>query len=413
MRGPGPADHPEAAPSPSQRETMDFSVNSQLTDLAARTRAFVEQQIIPFERDPRWGAHGPSEDLRQEMNALAKQAGLFAPHAPQEYGGLGLGHLDRSFVFEQAGYSLLGPSALHCGAPDEGNVHLLEVVANDQQRRDYLEPLCRGERSCFAMTEPGGAGADPMMMQTTATKTADGYVINGRKWLITGARNAAMMIIMAKAEGGEAEGATLFLTRLPREGIVIERDMNTMDSSFAGGHSVIRFDNLVLQDSDILGAPGEGFKYAQVRLAPARLTHCMRWLGSAQRAHDTAARYAASRMAFGKILGEHEGVGFMLADNEMEMRSARLSLQQAAWVLDQGERGTTESSMAKVQCSETIWNVVDRSVQILGGAGITDETPVERIFREVRGFRIYDGPSEVHRWSLARKALKKAGRNAP
>lgn len=391
---------------------MDFSVPQRLRDLAARTRSFIETQIVPFERDPRWGAHGPSEDLRQDMNALAKQAGLWAPHAPREYGGMGLGHLDRAFVFEEAGYSLLGPSALHCGAPDEGNTHLLEVVATPQQRRDYLEPLCRGDRSCFAMTEPGGAGADPMMMQTTATKTADGYVINGRKWLITGARNASFMILMAKTTAPDGtEGATMFLTPLPRDGIVIERDMNTMDSSFAGGHSVIRFENLVLQDSDILGAPGEGFKYAQVRLAPARLTHCMRWLGSARRAHDTAARYAATRHAFGRVLGDHEGVGFMLADNEMDLRSARLSLQQAAWVLDQGERGTTESSMAKVQCSETIWNVVDRSMQILGGAGITDETPVERIFREVRGFRIYDGPSEVHRWSLARKALKQAGRN--
>lgn len=392
---------------------MDFSVSARLRDLAERTHAFIEQDIIPFEKDPRWGEHGPSEDMRLEMNALARKAGVFAPHVPKEFGGLGLGHLDRAFVFEEAGYSILGPSAMHCGAPDEGNVHLLDVVANTEQRRTYLEPLCRGARSCFAMTEPGGAGADPMMMQTTAELTSDGYVLNGRKWLITGARNASFMIIMAKTVGlGDADGATMFLTKLPRDGIVIERDMNTMDSSFAGGHSVIRFDNLVLQKEDILGAPGEGFKYAQVRLAPARLTHCMRWLGAARRAHDTAARYAATRHAFGKVLGEHEGVGFKLADNDMEIRSARLSLQQAAWVLDQGERGTTESSMAKVQCSETIWNVVDRSMQILGGAGITDETPVERIFREVRGFRIYDGPSEVHRWSLARKALKRAGRNA-
>lgn len=392
---------------------MDFSTNPEIVQLAEKARAFVEQSVVPFETDKRWGEHGPSEDLRTELNALARDAGLFAPHAPREYGGLGLGHLDRAFVFEAAGYSLLGPVALHCAAPDEGNTHLLDVVANEAQRKTYLEPLARGARSCFAMTEPDGAGADPSMMLTTAEKTGDGYVINGRKWLITGARDASFCIIMARNLGGEHDGgATMFLTALPRDGITIERDMTTMDSSFPGGHSVLRFENLVLQESDILGKPGEGFKYAQVRLAPARLTHCMRWLGAAQRAHDVAARYAATRQAFGKALGEHEGVGFMLADNEIEMRAARLSLQQAAWVLDQGGRGTTESSMAKVQCSEAIWNVADRAMQILGGRGITSETPVERIFREVRGFRIYDGPSEVHRWSLARKTLKKAGANS-
>ncbi len=392
---------------------MDFSVETRISDLAARTRAFVEREVVPFEKDPRWGEHGPSEALRLELNVLAREAGLFAPHAPTEFGGLGLSHLERAFVFEAAGYSLLGPVALHCAAPDEGNVHLLDVVADEAQRAAYLGPLARGARSCFAMTEPDGAGADPSMMQTNARPTGDGYVINGRKWLITGARGAQFIIIMARIDGGPHDGgATMFLSPLPRDGIVIERDMNTMDMSFAGGHSVLRFDNLVLRESDILGAPGEGFKYAQVRLAPARLTHCMRWLGAAQRAHDVAARHAATRHAFGKPLGEHEGVGFMLADNEIEIRAARLSLQQAAWVLDQCGLGSSESSMAKVQCSEAIWNVADRAVQILGGIGITDETPVERIFREVRGFRIYDGPSEVHRWSLARKVLKRAGQAA-
>ena len=240
---------------------MDFSTNPEIVQLAEKARAFVEQSVVPFETDKRWGEHGPSEDLRTELNALARDAGLFAPHAPREYGGLGLGHLDRAFVFEAAGYSLLGPVALHCAAPDEGNTHLLDVVANEAQRKTYLEPLARGARSCFAMTEPDGAGADPSMMLTTAEKTGDGYVINGRKWLITGARDASFCIIMARNLGGEHDGgATMFLTALPRDGITIERDMTTMDSSFPGGHSVLRFENLVLQESDILGKPGEGFK---------------------------------------------------------------------------------------------------------------------------------------------------------
>lgn len=386
---------------------MDFSIPTHIQDLTERTRDFVRSKIIPYEKDPRWGAHGLSDEMRIEMNDLARKAGLFMPHGPKEFGGLGLNMVERAFVLEASGYSMLGPVAMHCAAPDEGNTHLLDVVADADQRKKYLKPLVMGARSCFAMTEPGGAGSDPTLMNTTAEKTADGYVINGRKWFITGARGAAFMIIMAKIKGGPLDGeATMFLTDLPREGIRIVKEQNSMDSSFVGGHAVIEYDNLVLQDADILGAPGKGFQYAQVRLAPARLTHCMRWLGSAQRAQDIAADYASKRIAFGKPLASHEGVSFKLADSEMEMRAARLSMLQACWVLDQGGRGTTESSMAKVQCSEISWEVVDRALQILGGQGMTDDTIVARIFRDIRAFRIYDGPSEVHRWSIGRKVVK-------
>jgi acyl-CoA dehydrogenase len=326
--------------------------------------------------------------MRDEMNALARDAGLFMPHGPKEFGGLGLNMVERAFVLEASGYSMLGPVAMHCAAPDEGNTHMLDVVANEAQRQKYLKPLVEGGRSCFAMTEPDGAGSDPMLMSTTAEPTADGYVINGRKWFITGARGAGFMIIMARMKGGPQDGeATMFLTGLPREGVRIAKAQNSMDSSFTGGHAVIEFDNLIVQDEDVLGEVGKGFDYAQVRLAPARLTHCMRWLGSAQRALDIAADYAGRRMAFGKTLGQHEGVSFKLADSEMEIRS-------------------TESSMAKVQCSEAAWNTVDRAVQILGGQGMTDDTIVARIFRDIRAFRIYDGPSEVHRWSIGRKVIK-------
>ena len=386
---------------------MDFSIPDHIQDLTGRTRDFVRSKIIPYEKDPRWGAHGLSDEMRIEMNELARKAGLFMPHGPKEFGGLGLNMVERAFVLEASGYSMLGPVAMHCAAPDESNTHLLDVVADADQRKKYLKPLVKGARSCFAMTEPGGAGSDPTLMNTTAEKTADGYVINGRKWFITGARGAAFMIIMAKIKGGPLDGeATMFLTDLPREGIRIVKEQNSMDSSFVGGHAVIEYDNLVLQDADILGAPGKGFQYAQVRLAPARLTHCMRWLGSAQRAQDIAADYASKRIAFGKPLASHEGVSFKLADSEMEMRAARLSMLQACWVLDQGGRGTTESSMAKVQCSEISWEVVDRALQILGGQGMTDDTIVARIFRDIRAFRIYDGPSEVHRWSIGRKVVK-------
>jgi acyl-CoA dehydrogenase len=258
-------------------------------------------------------------------------------------------------------------------------------------------------RSCFAMTEPDpGAGADPSMLQTTATRDGEDFLISGRKWFISGAQGAAFAIIMAKTGEG---AATLFLTSMDEPGIQIERVMDSLDSCFIGGHCVLKLDAVRVPASNVLGQIGQGFRNAQVRLAPARLTHCMRWLGQARRAQDIALDYARRRQAFGRTLGEHEGVGFMLADNAIALQTSRLLIQHTAWVLDQGHSGNVESSMAKVQVSEAVWGVVDRCAQILGGQGVTGETPVMRIFKDMRAFRIYDGPSEVHRWSLARKLL--------
>ena len=239
-----------------------------------------------------------------------------------------------------------------------------------------------------------------------ATPDGDGFRINGRKWLITGAEGAGCAIIMARNEGGPMDGhATMFLADLPDPAIRIERTLDTMDSSFTGGHGVLEFDNLRLPADSVLGEVGKGFRYAQVRLAPARLSHCMRWLGSAMRAQDIAADYARNRVAFGKKLGEHEGVSFMLAHNLMDMHTARLSIWHTAWLLDQGHRAANESSMAKVICSEAYFRIADRCMQILGGLGITRDTVVERIFRDIRAFRIYDGPSEVHRWALGARIV--------
>ncbi len=384
---------------------MDFSISPELDELRARTAAFVRDKIIPLETDPRQGRHGPTDAFRRELNALAAAAGLLAPHVGTEWGGLGLSHVGKALVFEEAGYSLLGPLAMNISAPDEGNMHLLEAVATPEQKERFLRPLAAGQvRSCFCMTEPApGAGSDPAALATTARRDGNHWVINGVKWFITGAEGAAFAIIMAKGEDGQA---TMFLADMDSPGIEVVRAMDSLDQGFPGGHGVVRFTDLRVPASDILGEPGKGFRYAQVRLAPARLTHCMRWLGAARRAHAIAADYARRREVFGQMLGAHEGVGFMLADNEMDIRMSRLAIWQTAWVLDQGRSGGTESSMAKVFCAEAIWRVVDRCVQTLGGQGVTGETLVERIFREVRGFRIYDGPSEVHRWSIARRVMK-------
>jgi acyl-CoA dehydrogenase len=389
---------------------MDFSLPDDVVELAERTRCFVRERVLPYENDPRQTAHGPSPELRRELLALGRDAGLLSPHVGREWGGLGLDHRAQAVVFEEAGYSPLGPVALNCFAPDEGNMQLLERVAEAAQKERWLRPLAAGEiRSCFMMTEPApGAGSDPAMLQTTARRDGEDFVIDGRKWLITGAVGAELAIIMAKNEsdGGGPAGATMFLAPMTAPGIVVERVLDTLDRFMAGGHAVVRLDRLRLHESQVLGRVGEGFRYAQVRLAPARLTHCMRWLGAARRAHEVATDHARQRTAFGKPLGEHEGVGFMLADNEMDLETSRLVIWHTAWLLDQGRRAGHESSMAKVIASEAIWRVVDRSVQILGGLGITEDTIVARLFREIRPFRIYDGPSEVHRWSIARRLLR-------
>ena len=257
-------------------------------------------------------------------------------------------------------------------------------------------------RSAFFMTEPameGGAGSDPSMMKTTCAKDGNHWVINGRKAFITGAEGAKVGIIMAK----NPDGACMFLVDLPHPAIRIERVLDTIDNSMPGGHAVVVIDNLRLPADQMLGESGEGFRYAQIRLSPARLSHCMRWLGGCTRANEIAADYANRRHAFGKPLIDHEGVGFMLAENLIDLKQAELMIDWCADVLDAGSLGTAESSMAKVAVSEALMRIADRCVQVMGGMGVSGETIVAQIFREIRAFRIYDGPTEVHKWSLAKK----------
>lgn len=293
-------------------------------------------------------------------------------------------------------------------------MHLLHKIATEDQKRKYLYPLENGDiRSCFAMTEPPpGAGSDPSALKTVAVPAKDGkggWIINGEKWLITGSSGASFAIIMAQTldDNGKNIGASMFLSDMKVPEVETVKVLDTMDSSFTGGHGHIRFNNLRVGPDSVLGKLGEGFNYAQVRLAPARLTHCMRWLGAATRAHDIASKYACERQSFGKRLIDHQGVSFQLADNEMDILTARLHIRNCAAVLDEGHSASMESRISKVVCSEAIFRIVDRSMQILGGAGVTQETEIQAIFRDVRAFRIYDGASEVHRMSIGKEVARK------
>ena len=383
---------------------IDFELGDALAALQQRVRSFVNTEVIPREpevtRDP-----AALERVRRELQARARAAGLFLPTGSKELGGLGLSWREVAVVLEEAGRSLLGPQALNASAPDEGNLHMLAHVANEAQRRRYLEPLARGEvRSSFAMTEPmPGAGSDPKALRARAERRGSGWVIDGEKWFITGFEGAAFVIVLAKAP----EGPTMFLVEVGTKGLEQLRMIPTLDHQTPGGHCQILFSRCEVPGEAVLGEPGKGFEYAQLRLVPARLTHCMRWLGVAVRSMEIASRYAVARTSFGHTLSEHQSVQNFVADSQIEIHAARLMIWHAAWLLDRGEQARDESSMAKVFVAETVNKVIDRAVQICGALGISDDTQLSTFYKEARPFRIYDGPSAVHRGAIARRALRK------
>ena len=375
--------------------------------IADKVETFVREVVFPYEQDARRDHHGaPLDEMVFEMREKARSAGVLTPHILPD--GSHLTQVETAEVLIKSGLSPLGPLACNTNAPDEGNMYLLGRVGSDHLKDKFLQKMVEGRaRSAFLMTEPaelGGAGSDPSMMITTCRKDGNHWVVSGRKAFITGAEGAQVGIVMAKSEEPDSEGgACMFLVDLPDPAIRIDHVPNTIDNSMPGGHATITIDNLRVPADQMLGEAGEGFKYAQVRLSPARLSHCMRWLGACIRAQEIATDYACRRMAFGKQLIDHEGVGFMLAQNRIDLKQAELMVYWCAGVLDSGSLGTTESSMAKVAVSEALMRVADNCVQVMGGNGVTDKTVVEQVFREIRAFRIYDGPTEVHKWSLAKK----------
>ena len=378
-------------------------------EIAARVETFVRDIVVPYEKDPRCSEHGPSDELVAELRKKARAAGVLTPHILSD--GSHLTQRETATVLKASGLSPLGPVAVNTMAPDEGNMYLLGKVGSPEMKARFLKPMVEGHaRSAFFMTEPageGGAGSDPSMMQTTAVQDGNHWVINGRKTFITGAKGAKVGIVMAKS----AAGACMFVVDLPDPAIRIDRVIDTIDSSMPGGHAMVTIDNLRVPADQMLGEDGAGFNYAQVRLSPARLSHCMRWFGATKRANEIATAYAVKRHAFGKPLIDHEGVGFMLADNLIDLKQAELMIDWCADVLDTGVLGTAESSMAKVAVSEALYRVADRCVQVMGGTGVSTDTIVEQVFREIRAFRIYDGPTEVHKWSLAKKIKRDAAKS--
>jgi acyl-CoA dehydrogenase len=382
---------------------MDFELPPDLVELRDRVAAFVRDEVIPHEGEE-------NVDIKA-LREKARKAHIYGPQLPPEWGGLGLGTVGMCVVFEQAGRSLLGPLALHCAAPDEGNMHLLSLYATPEQREQYLRPLVEGKiRSCFAMSEPApGAGADPTMLKTQAVRVDGGWEITGRKWFATGAEGSTFAITMAVTDSNVPahKGSSMFLVPTNAKGFRLIRSVPIMGGhGGVGGHGEVDFDHVRIPESAMLGPLGEGFKMAQVRLTPARLTHCMRWMGVAQRSLEIAIARAKEREAFGKKLAEHQAVQWMIADSEIELHASRMMVMHAAWKQERGEDIRHESSICKVFVAEAINRVIDRAIQICGALGVSTDTPLEHFFREARAFRIYDGPSEVHRMVIARNVMR-------
>lgn len=360
---------------------IDFALEPRVAEIRERVVDFVRTVAIPAEALD-LSTHGLDDGLRAELQVKAREAGVFAPQVAPELGGLGLDHRGEAVVFEEAGYSILGPQALNCAAPDEGNMHLLSRVANADHQERYLRPLAAGDiRSCFAMTEPApGAGSDPSMLLTEARKVDGGWSISGRKWFITGAEGAAFTICMARTSQSieHGRGATMFIVEAGTAGMHVERVIDALDRSFPGGHCEVVFEDCRVGEDAILGEPDEGYRYAQVRLAPARLTHCMRWLGIARRAHDIALDRASEREAFGARLGELGMVQQLIADSVLDLQTSRMLIWHCAWKLDTGPAARQESSIAKAHVAEAVNRVVDRSVQICGSVGVSGDSQLAR-----------------------------------
>lgn len=390
---------------------MDFTLPPEVAALRRRVREFVGTRVIPLEADP--DSFGEHEHIRlgllEELRAEVKAAGLWTPQLPRERGGLGLGAAGMAALYEEMGRSLFGPVCFNCAAPDDGNMLLLERVATEEQKRRWLDPIAEGRvRSAFAMTEPApGAGSDPSMMRTVAERDGDVWRVRGRKWFVTGGAEARHFILVARTGDGGRRGLTAFLFDAAQPGWSIGRRIPIMGPEEHGGHCELLFDGLEIPDGQRLMGVGEGLKATQIRLGTARLTHCMRWLGMAQRALGIAAAHVRGRESFGQPLAAHEGVQWMLGEAAMAIETGRLLTMRAAWRLDRGDFARQDVSMAKIHVSETLHRAVDTAIQLCGAKGYSKDTPLEWMYRYARQARLVDGASEVHKMVLARLYLER------
>jgi acyl-CoA dehydrogenase len=383
---------------------MDFTISPRIEEFRARIASFVDEKILPLEADrASYDAHENIRiDLADRLRAQARDAGLWCLQLKPETGGQGLGKVGMAVCYEAMNRSIFGPVIFNSAAPDDGNMMVLEAVGTPVQKERWLKPIVDGKvRSAFAMTEPmPGGGSDPSMIQTRAEKRGGKYVITGRKWFITGAEEAQHFILLAKTSDDPRKGLTAFLFDRDQPGWKIERRIEIMGPEEHGGHCELVFDGLDVDESDVLMNEGDGLKVTQIRLGPARLTHCMRWLGLSKRCVEIARAYAAERTGFGKRLADRESIQMMLGDLALKIEIGRLLVMKAAWALDRGSFARKEVSMAKVHVANLLHQAADTAIQINGARGYSKDTVLEWIYRYARQARLVDGADEVHKMVL-------------
>jgi acyl-CoA dehydrogenase len=393
---------------------MDFSLSGELESVRVRTRRFVDGHVMPIEADrSNYDEHENIRlDVMRGLQDKARAEGLWAPQAPKEYGGMALPVVGWAVMYEEANRSIFGPLAFNCSAPDDGNMNLLARTATPAQKEKWLRPIVEGKvRSAFAMTEPApGGGSDPGMIRTRAERTGSGWTVHGHKWFITGAGIAEHFILIARTSDDTRRGLTAFLFHRDQPGWRILRRIPIMGPEEHGGHCELVFEGLEIPDKNILMKVGDGLRATQIRLGPARLTHCMRWLGLAKRCMEIAQSYVAEREGFGIRLADRESVQIKLGQVAHQIAIGRLLVMHAAWKLDQGDRARKEVSMAKVQVADTLHQAADVAIQLNGARGYSKDTILEWIYRYARQARLVDGASEVHNMVLAR-FMKDEGRD--
>ncbi|MFC6835925.1 acyl-CoA dehydrogenase family protein [Halomarina ordinaria] len=389
---------------------MEYHDSPEARELRDRARAFMDEVVIPTEREHQQEGDVPSSvvaDLREE----AREYEVFCPQIDEEWGGMGVAFRDVLPLFEEAGRSVLGAPAMRVDAPDEGNMHTIELVGTEEQKEEYLRPLVAGDiNSAFSMTEPKqGAGSDPKMMQTKAEKDGDEWVLDGHKWWTTQGSEADVFIVMARTDmdAHPYAGTSLFLVPADADGVTIVRDIPHLSQGLIhSSHAEIEYDGVRIPEENLLGTLNEGFTHAQQRLGPARLTHCMRFTGMATRALDIAKAYMADREAFGSTLDEKQAQRFEVADFETELHASRTMVRHAAREITEGGEARIPVSMCKVFAAKTAQGAIDFSLQACGGAGISRDLPISDFYQAVRAFRIVDGADEVHKRVIARDAFE-------
>jgi acyl-CoA dehydrogenase len=387
---------------------IDFSFPPELEALRTRVREFIDTIVRPLEEQLDESNRDALVSTVIKMRKAAHERGLWLPHMPKEFGGMGLGHVAMAAVSAEAARSRFGPFALNAQAPDEGNMHTLLHWATDEQKERYLRPLCEGRvRSCFAMTEPEVAGSDPTLIQTRAVLQGDHWVVNGHKWFISGARGARFAILICRTEEHPEipqAGNSALLVDLPSEGWEVVRDVETMSGSH--NHCEIRITNMKVPAENLLGGRGQGHLLGQARLGPARLAHCMRWLGQAEQALDMTVKRSLERFAHGSLLAEKQGIQWMIADSAMELYQSKLMVLHAAYLIDTGADFRTEVSMAKHFVANALNRIVDRAIQVHGALGYSTDTPLASMAQHARWARFADGADEVHQWRIAQRAIE-------